>query len=193
VSFTAAGQSATFSYDETNDTWYQVGKAGPTMIDSGDIVAGSIDTAHIAADNITSALIADDQVDSEHIAAGAVDLEHMSANSIDSDQYVDGSIDAVHLASGYRAVSDGAALTLAATDRNLQITNTASGAVAATMTATHAGHEVNLRMIAGDGANYYTLAVNGGTITLNSANEACSVVYDGAAWQLQALMGATFA
>ena len=42
-------------------------------------------------------------VDSSELVDGSVDLSHMSANSIDSDQYVDASIDNIHLAGSIAA------------------------------------------------------------------------------------------
>ena len=44
-------------------------------------------------------------------------------------------------------------------------------------------------MITGDADSVVTLAVTGGTITLNAANEGCEIVYSGSAWTLVALTG----
>jgi len=197
VTFSAANQQSEFVYNETADTWQQIkaeaSDVAPNSVDSDAYVDGSIDLIHMSANS----------VDSDQYVDGSIDLIHMSADSVDSDQYVDGSIDTEHyadasitpvkLSSGYTALADGAALTLAITDRSYQLTNSASGAVAATMTAGNAGQKISFRMISGDGSNYYTLAVTGGTITMNAANEACGIVYSGSAWELDYLAGATFA
>ena len=114
------------------------------------------------------------------------------ADAIDSAEITDGSVDPVHLASGYREVASDGALTIAAIDRTIQLQASASGTKTATMTSTHAGHVVMVRLEARSGGQY-DLAVTGGTVTLDAANEACVVVYSGSAWELQALMGATFA
>jgi hypothetical protein len=91
--------------------------------------------------------------------------------------------------------ADGA-LTLGATDRLIEITGTAGGTIAATMTATHAGHCVRVRMRAGDGTHHYTLAAkyNGsaGTVLMNAANELVDLYYDGSAWNVAFLSGATW-
>jgi hypothetical protein len=185
--------------------------AGPsewTMLSSG-----SISTADLADNAVTNAKMADDAVDSAEIADGAIDLVHMSANSVDSDQYVDGSIDTAHfaagavdtaaigaaqvtpvkLSSGVRELADAAAITIAATDRIVRVTATTTATTAATMTATHAGHIVHFCMTAGDADSVVTLAVTQGTITMNAANEACGVYYDGSDWNLLYLSGATIA
>lgn len=127
-------------------------------------------------------------------ATAAVDLSGgtltLAAGAIDSADLANGSVDPVHLASGYREVGADAALTLAATDRCIQLQSSTTGDKAATMTATHAGHVVMVRLEARSGGSY-TLAVTGGDVTLDAANEAAIVVYSGSAWELQALMGAT--
>src|SRR5690606_15817433 len=109
---------------------------------------GTVDTAQLAADAVDGTKIEDDAVHSEHIA--------------------DGAVDPVHLASGVRTVAPDGALTLAATDRFVLISAVAGGTIAATMTATHAGHEVTIFMTAGDETHNYTAAVESGTITFNA-------------------------
>jgi len=173
--------------------------------DGVEIMAGTDDWMRTAQPpELQSADIAADAIDSQHYAAGSIDAEHMAANSIDSDSYVDGSIDAAHYAdgsitpvklatTGYRVNTGDAALTIGATDGVILVSNVAGGALAATMTATHQGHRVTVRATAGDGSNYYTMAVTGGTITLDADLEAAEVCYSGSAWELVGLMGATFA
>ena len=46
---------------------------------------------------------------------------------------------------------------------------------------------VCLRSLSSTGS--YTLAVAGGTVTLDAAGEGCILVYDGSAWQLAGLTG----
>jgi hypothetical protein len=91
---------------------------------------------------------------------------------------------------GYRVVGSNAALALAATDGVILLTASTANDKAATMTATYPGHVVTLRLVAASGGSY-TLAVTGGNVTLNAANESAIIAYSGAAWELVALMGAT--
>jgi hypothetical protein len=110
------------------------------------------------------------------------------AGSIVTADLADAAVTPVKESSGYRSIASDGALALAAADRIVLLAASASGTKAATMTATHAGHKVLVRLVAASGGAY-TLAVTGGTITLDAANEGAIVVYDGAAWQLVALLG----
>ena len=96
------------------------------------------------------------------------------------------------LRTGYRSLGVDAALTLAATDKTIEL-NKNSGATAATMTATAAGHEVEI-FITTFAAGTYTLActlgATGGTVTLGALMDGCKLVYSGSAWKLLALYGA---
>jgi hypothetical protein len=91
---------------------------------------------------------------------------------------------------GYRALANDAALVISANDGVIILADTTVGNKAATMTATYAGHVIDVRLVAATG-NSYTLAVTGGNVTLNAANEAARLVYSGAAWELVSLSGAT--
>lgn len=120
------------------------------------------------------------------LSAGTVTLP---ANTIDSAEIAAGAVDPAHLASGYSAPGADAAVTLAVTDRVILL-NSTTGAKAATMTATHAGHVILLRGATVSGGSY-TFAVTGGDVTIDAANEAAIIVYSGSAWELVALAGAT--
>lgn len=79
-------------------------------------------------------------------------------------------------------------------DGVLSLASSNASAKPVTMTATQAGHTVTACVRSLSSTGSYTLAVSGGTITLDAAGEGCIVAYDGSAWQLAALTGgATFA
>jgi len=182
-------------------------------IDSEHLATGAIDTVHIAADQIDGTLVADFAIDSEHLATGAIDTVHIAADQIDgtliadfavdSEHLATGAVDTVHIADGnvtpvkrdqaVRTLGADAAFTIAATDQVVEVTGSSGGTIAATMTATHTGHTVIVKMLAGDGTNKYTMAVTGGTVTLDAAEEVAMVYYDGADWRHAFLTGATFA
>lgn len=113
----------------------------------------------------------------------------LTAGGVGTTQLASAAVTPVKLGNGYRALANDAALALAATDTTILV-NTTTGTKAATMTATHAGHMIFIRAVVGSGGSY-TLAVTGGDVTLNAANEAAILVYSGSAWELVALMGAT--
>ncbi|WP_433225595.1 hypothetical protein [Actinomadura formosensis] len=93
-----------------------------------------------------------------------------------------------------RTVAANGALTLARDDRVVGLSSTDAATKAATMTATQAGHVVYVCLRSLSSTGKYTLAVSGGTVTLDAAGEGCVIAYDGSAWQLAALTGgATFA
>lgn len=100
------------------------------------------------------------------------------------------------LRTGYRSLGADAACTLAATDRQIEL-NSAAASKAVTMTATAAGHEVDVIASVVSGGDYTlacTRGATGGTVTLNAAFEGCRLVYDGSNWKLIELYGgATFA
>ncbi len=98
---------------------------------------------------------------------------------------------------GYRVTTNAAAVTIAANDRFIGLTSTSVHTTAVTMTATEAGHELTVQMVSWS-TGTYTLAVTygttTGTVTLNSDNEGCDLVYTGSVWRLKTLLnGATFA
>ena len=125
---------------------------------------------------------------SASIGANSVGNAALQDDAVDSAEIADGAVDPVHLASGYRSVASDGALALAATDRTVLLAATTTGAKAATMTATHAGHVIDFRLVTASGGSY-TLAVTGGNVTLDAANEGARIVYSGSAWTLVALTG----
>lgn len=86
-----------------------------------------------------------------------------------------------------RSLAADAALALARNDGVIRL-NSTTGTKAATMTATQAGHKITVFLHTRSGGAY-TLAVGGGTITLDAASEGAIIVYDGSAWQLAGLLG----
>lgn len=127
------------------------------------------------------------------LGSASVSVSELADDSVDSAEIVDGAVDPVHLAGGVRTVANDGTPAIAATDRVLEIQKTANTTTAITMTATHAGHQVIIKMLVGDADSVYTAAVVGGTITFNAANEAALVYYDGTEWRHGWLEGATFA
>lgn len=93
-----------------------------------------------------------------------------------------------------RVLAADVAVALARDDAVLSLSSSDAATKAVTMTATQKGHQVAVAVRALSSTGKYTLAVSGGTITLDAAAEGCLIAYDGAAWQLAALTGgATFA
>lgn len=127
------------------------------------------------------------------LGSAQVSVTELADDSVDSAEIVDGAVDPVHLAGGVRTVANDGTPAIAATDRVLEFQKTANTTTAITMTATHAGHQVILKMLVGDADSVYTAAVEGGTITFNAAEEAALVYYDGTQWRHAWLTGATFA
>lgn len=93
-----------------------------------------------------------------------------------------------------RVLAPNAAAALDRGDGVVSLSSTNASAKSVDMTATQAGHRVIVCMRALSSTGTYTLAVSGGTITLDAAGEGAIVAYDGSAWQLAGLTGgATFA
>lgn len=88
-----------------------------------------------------------------------------------------------------RALAANASAALARDDAVVSLSSSDAAAKTVTMTATQAGHTVFVAVRALSSTGKYTLAVSGGTITLDAAGEGCVVAYDGSAWQLAALTG----
>lgn len=86
--------------------------------------------------------------------------------------------------------ADGAVAILSTTTRI--VVSTASGATTAiSTTSSYDGQRISLQMTADAGGGSYTLAVTGGTLTLNAANETALVERIGSAWVVLSLNGAT--
>jgi hypothetical protein len=93
-----------------------------------------------------------------------------------------------------RVLGADVAAVLAREDALVSLSSSDAAAKPVTMTGTQAGHVVTVCLRARASTGTYTLAVSGGTVTLDAAGEGCIVAYDGSAWQLGALTGgATFA
>lgn len=93
-----------------------------------------------------------------------------------------------------RVLAANAAAVLARDDAVVSLASSDSATKSVTMTGTQAGHLVHVVMRTLSSTGKYTLAVSGGTVTLDAAGEGCVVAYDGEDWQLAGLTGgATFA
>lgn len=88
-----------------------------------------------------------------------------------------------------RVLAANAAPVLARDDSVVSLASTDATSRAVTMTATQAGHTVTVCLRQRSTTGVYTLAVSGGTITLDAVGEGAIVAYDGSAWQLAALTG----
>lgn len=118
----------------------------------------------------------------------------LAAGEVDSADIANGAVDPVHLATtGFRSIADDGALTLAATDQVIELVSSTTGAKAATMTATHTGHriEVHLNTVVGGS---YTMACDypsgtSGTLTLDAAGDGGVFCYSGTAWILVHIFG----
>lgn len=153
------------------DVWADKTDAPVSQVRSGDIADGAVGTSEIAADAVTVAKIAD------------------------------GAVTPVKLAtSGARIVTANGALTLAATDRVVGLANSSDTATkAATMTATHDGHQVQVQLFARSSTGSYTIACStlagtSGTVTLDAAGEGVDLVRISGTWYYLRLIGtASFA
>lgn len=93
-----------------------------------------------------------------------------------------------------RVLGADAAVMLGRDDGLVSLASSDAAAKPVTMTGTQAGHVVTVCLRSRSSTGTYTLAVSGGTVTLDATGEGCIVAYDGSAWQLAALTGgATFA
>jgi hypothetical protein len=159
-------------------------------VDSDQYVDASIDTAHIALDAIDGTLIGDDVIDSEHYAAASIDNEHLASNAVDSDELASGSVDPVHLATGYRNIAEDGAFAIVNTDRHVLLEGVTANTTITTSTS-NVGQEIWIRL-EGATSNEYELAVQGGTLTFNAAEEAALIVRNGSSqWEVMCLVGAT--
>ncbi|MBK6920465.1 MAG: hypothetical protein IPH07_23900 [Deltaproteobacteria bacterium] len=106
-------------------------------------------------------------------------------------------ISGASVAVGARTVAADGALTLAAGDRLIALLSSTTGAKAATMTATHAGHHVKIVLQARAGGSYTiacTYAGSAGTATLDAAGEGIELMRIGTTWHaLELTGGSTFA
>lgn len=82
------------------------------------------------------------------------------------------------------------AVTLAVTDRFIQLSSAAGAAKAVTMTSTYPGHRIVLNMLVRT-LGSYTLAISEGTLTLDATAEVAEIYFDGTIWRSLSLLGAT--
>lgn len=170
----------------------------------GDVVfSGSVDmsdadvtfpTAITAADNMTWTGTHD------FTAAATFDstADFNDAVTFDAAVDFDGTTDLVgaSIVKQLRVLSADAALTVAATDANIEL-NITTGTTAATMTATASGHQFMVYAGVRSGGSYTFACTRGattGTVTIDAVGEGAIFQYDGSVWRLQSLLGsATFA
>ncbi len=88
-----------------------------------------------------------------------------------------------------RVLTANATATLDRADGVVSLSSSDAATKTVAMTATQAGHTVTVCLRSRSSTGSYTLAVSGGTITLDATGEGCVVAYDGSAWQLAALTG----
>lgn len=130
-------------------------------------------------------------------AAGVVTFTNanlaLADDVVDSAQIVDGSVDPVHLASTATAPAEDAAVEITGATTHVDL-NSSSGAKAITTNTTTdpvaAGQIVSFRAVTVGGGSY-TLAVSGGTLTLDSAGELAVVKRVGSTWVVLALTPST--
>lgn len=148
----AANETRTSQYSVVTVRKVQTGASTYAwMLVKADLTAGAI-----ADNSITNAAMADDAIDSAEIADGAVDPVHLAAVSV--------------------APAADAAVAILNTTTEVLV-STASGAnTAISTTSSVPGQRVFLRMTAAAGGGSYTLAVSGGTLTLNSVGETAEII-----------------
>jgi hypothetical protein len=110
------------------------------------------------------------------------------------DKIADGAIPLDKMASGYRAVTANAALTILATDSVIKLQSTDATDLVATMTATRAGHVIDVFLDVCSSTGSYSLASNQGgvvgSVALAAAEDGVRLVYSGTAWEVVQLFGA---
>jgi hypothetical protein len=163
VTFDTANQAATFVYDEAADGWYQVGKAGPTMIDSADLVAGSVDTAHIASANITTGLIADGACTPVKTEGETSPTKNTNYAVLATDRYI-----------------------------NLTVDDSGAGHTITFGNTAVAGHTVTVAVAASNGT-YTTVGIDSGEVAFTTAYQTATFCYDEAndVWTQAGLAGPT--
>jgi hypothetical protein len=106
----------------------------------------------------------------------------------------DGAIPLDKMASGYRAPAANAALTILTTDSVIKLQSTNATDLVATMTATRAGHVIDVFLDVCSSTGSYALASNQGgvvgSVALAAAEDGARLVYSGTAWEVVQLFGA---
>lgn len=123
------------------------------------------------------------------IADDAVGNAQLADDAVDSPQIADASVDPVHIAAVAITPAADAAAAILNTTTEMNLTVTAAGNVAISTTSSVAGQTILLRAVAVAGGGSYTLAVTGGTLTLNSTGETALVRRNAAnsAWLVASL------
>lgn len=143
----AANETRTSQYSVVTVRKVQTGASTYAwMLVKADLTAGAI-----ADNSITNAAMADDAIDSAEIADGAVDPVHLAAVSV--------------------APAANAAAAILNTTTELLLTVTDATNTAISTTSSVAGQRVLIRATAVSGGGSYTLAVTGGTLTINATGE----------------------
>ncbi len=163
------------------DMWPSDAVVPANSIDTAQIAAGAVDTTELAADAVDGTKIEDNAVDSEHLAAGGIDTEHYAAASVTP----------IKLAGGSRQVTANAALALVDTDVHILLEGVTDNTTITTSSA-NPDQPIWIRLEAVT-SNEYELAVEGGTLTFNAAEEAALICRNAGdtAWEVYALIGAT--
>lgn len=122
----------------------------------------------------------------------------VAAGSIDTAELADGAVTPVkHATTRYRSVASDGALAIINTDEMIHLIGSASGTKAATLTSAVEGQRLKLYLAARSGGSYTVACENpsgtSGTLTLDAAAEAPELAYDGSAWVVMDLGGASFA
>jgi hypothetical protein len=106
----------------------------------------------------------------------------------------DGAIPLDKMASGYRAPAANAALTILTTDSVIKLQSTDATDLVATMTATRAGHVIDVFLDVCGSTGSYAFASNQGgvvgSVALAAAEDGVRLVYSGTAWEVVQLFGA---
>lgn len=124
---------------------------------------------------------------------GAVDLSSatvtLAAGEIDSADITTGAVDPAHLSATAVSPAAHAACAILNTTTEINVTVDDASNVAISTTSSVAGQRIRIRCLAASGGGSYTLAVTGGTLTLNSVGETALVARNAAndAWLPEAL------
>ena len=169
----------------------------------GDVAfEGAVDLSAADVTMPIAGLASDDNVTwtGDHAFEGAVDLSAatltLDDEAVPTAALEDAAVTPVKESSGHRELAADAALTVAATDRTVEL-NITTGTTVATMTATHTGHEIKVYAGIRSGGAYTLACTRGatsGSVTLDAVGEGAILKYNGSAWKLVSLLGgATFA
>jgi hypothetical protein len=128
-------------------------------------------------------------------AAGRAIMAANYFNAATADAKIaDGAIPLDKMASGYRAPAANAALVIATTDSVIKLQSTNTTDLVATMTATRAGHMIDVWLDVCSSTGSYDLAANQGgavgVVSLSAAEDGVRLVYSGTAWEVVQLFGA---